>query len=65
MVDVARAEGARNRLANEIGDCSPLLLSQRPKPPVNIIVEIELRPDHAMYVHRLLATVSSRWADTS
>ena len=52
MVDVSGPERARYRFAHEVGDRAPLLLSQRPETLVNLVVEIELCSDHAMYVHR-------------
>lgn len=52
MIDISGAECPRDCLAYQVGDGAPLLGRQRTQAAVHVIVEVELRSDHAMYVHR-------------
>ena len=52
------AVGTSHRLTHEVRDRTSLLLGQHAQPPVHGVVEIELGPDHAMYIHRRARTVN-------
>src|SRR5213078_2005216 len=52
LIDVSRAVGAGERVSNQIRQGAALPARHLLEPPVERLVQIELRPDHAMYIHR-------------
>ena len=57
---LAASEGPRisHRRLHQVRDGPTLLARDSPQPLVDPLVEIELRPDHAMYIHRHLDAVN-------
>jgi hypothetical protein len=58
-------ESARHGFANEVRNRTTLATSELAQPFVHRLIEIELRPHHAMYIHRQWLEVNPRGFDGS